>query len=190
MADDRERVGVASARELRDWLEAHHGQSESVWLVTFKKHVAERYVSTGEVLDELLCFGWIDGRRMKLDDDRTMQLISPRRAHHWSKTYKDRVERLTEAGRMHEAGLAAVERSKADGLWTFLDDVDALIRPDDLETALDAHPPARTTFLAFPPSTQRFALRWIKLAKSADARARRVTKTAELAAQGKKVPGA
>ncbi|MEM6925331.1 MAG: YdeI/OmpD-associated family protein [Myxococcota bacterium] len=190
MSDDRERVAVASPSELRRWLETHHGQTEGVWLVTFKKHAGDRYVSTGQVLDELLCFGWIDGRRMKLDDDRTMQLISPRRVQHWSKTYKDRAAKLIEEGRMAAPGLAAIERSKADGMWTFLDDVDALVQPPDLVAAFEAHPPAQSNFDAFPPSTQRFALRWIKLAKSGKARANRITKTAELAAQGKKVPGA
>jgi uncharacterized protein YdeI (YjbR/CyaY-like superfamily) len=72
-------VEVASPAELRSWLELNHGQGESVWLITFKKHVTEKYVSTFEVLDELLCFGWIDGVRKKRDDDRTMQLISPRK---------------------------------------------------------------------------------------------------------------
>lgn len=190
MGDERPQVEISSQEELRRWLQEHHADEDSVWLVTYKKHAGGRYVSREAVLDELLCFGWIDGRRMKLDDDRTMQLISPRRAQHWSKTYKDRAARLIEEGQMAPPGQASIERAKANGMWTFLDDVDALIRPADLESALDIHPPARATFDAFPPSTQRFALRWIKLAKSEAARARRIEKTAVLAAQGKKVPGA
>ena len=185
-----EKVEVKSPQELRDWLEAHHGQSDSIWLVTYKKHTGAKYVSTQQILDEVLCFGWIDGIRRKLDDDRTMQMISPRKAQHWAKSYKDRAARLIEAGRMHPAGLQSIEAGKASGLWNFMDDVDALIRPDDLVAALDAHAGAKDNFDAFPDAVQRFALRWIKLAKKPETRANRVQKTAVLAAQNKKVPGA
>ena len=75
------KLEVSSALALRSWLEAHHAQPTSVWLVTFKKHTGTAYVSSAEVLDELLCFGWVDGLRRALDADRTMQLISPRQAN-------------------------------------------------------------------------------------------------------------
>ena len=84
-----------------------------------------------------MAFGWIDGIRRKLDDDRTMQLISPRKVQHWAKSYKDRAARLIEEGRMQAPGLASIEAGKASGLWSFMDDVDALIVPEDLRMALD-----------------------------------------------------
>ncbi|MEL6142755.1 MAG: YdeI/OmpD-associated family protein [Bacteroidota bacterium] len=183
------RVEVESATDLRDWLEANYGQEESVWLVTYKKVAADKYVSTSEVLDELLCFGWIDGRRMKLDDQRTMQLISPRRVQHWSKTYKDRAAKLEREGRMKEPGRVAIQKSKSNGLWNLLDDVDALIQPEDLKQALTANDAAKAFFDALPPASMRFALRWIKLAKSDKTRANRIGKVVELSAQRKKVPG-
>jgi len=74
-----EQVEVTSATELRAWLETHHDQEESIWLVTYKKHTGGKYIPHSAVLDEILCFGWIDGLGRKLDDDRTMQLMSPRR---------------------------------------------------------------------------------------------------------------
>ena len=184
-----EQVEVTSAQQLRDWLEANHTQSESVWLVTYKKHTGNKYVSTQEILDEVLCFGWIDGIRRKLDADRTMQLIAPRQTQHWAKTYKDRVAKLEQAGRMHPAGLKAIEESKRSGLWNFMDDVDALIKPDDLVTALAAHPGAADYFEAFPDASKRNILRWIKLAKQPATRAKRIEKTAILAAQNMKIPG-
>jgi len=187
--DDFEQVEVQSTEALRAWLAAHHQQEESIWIVTYKKHIEDKYVSSSEVLDELLCFGWIDGIRRKLDQDRTMQLIGPRRAQHWSKTYKERAAKLQEEGRMTPAGLACIESSKAAGLWNFLDDVDALIKPADLIEALDATPPAMENFNAFAPSAQRFTLRWIKLAKTAKTRAKRIARAAELAAKNEKIPG-
>ncbi len=71
-------VQISSPADLRQWLEANHAQQESVWLVTYKKNVPDKYVSTQEVLDELICFGWIDGIRRKLDEEHTMQLIELR----------------------------------------------------------------------------------------------------------------
>jgi len=185
---DKAKVEVTSSAELRTWLEANHAQEDSIWLVTYKKHMGAKYVSREEVLDEILCFGWIDGRRMKLDADRTMQLIAPRKTQHWAKSYKDRVAKLEKEGRMHEAGRAVIEASKANGMWTFMDDVDALIVPDDLQTALDANPPAATNFDASAPSYKRNILRWIKLAKTDKTRAKRIAKTADFASRDEKIP--
>lgn len=142
-----------------------------------------------DVVDELLCFGWIDGVARRLDDERTMQLITPRRVKHWARSYKRRVEVLTAEGLMHPAGLAAVESSRAAGLWDAMDDVDDLVVPDDLAAALAARPGATEGFLAVPPSSRRFALRWIATARTDATRLRRVTTTADLAAEGKRVPG-
>jgi len=183
-----QKVEVKSAQELRAWLEANHTQTESIWLVTYKKHMGKKYVSVEDILDEVLCFGWVDGIRRKLDDDRTMQMISPRQTQHWAKTYKDQAAKLIEAGWMHPAGLAAIEASKQNGLWNFMDDVDALIKPEDLIEALDAHPPAREIFDACAQSYQRNVLRWIKLAKTAKTRAKRIQETAISAAQNRKIP--
>ena len=190
IAPDRfEHVEIESAPELRHWLEAHYTQFDSVWLVRFKKHVTDKYVSPDAVLDELLCVGWIDGRSLKLDADRVLQLISPRRVHHWALSYKRRAERLTLEGRMAPAGLAAIETSKRLGLWDLLEAADRLELPDDFARALEACPGAAQHFAAFSDSTRRFALRWITLAKSAEARARRIEKTVRLAEQNLRVIG-
>ncbi len=187
--EDFEQVEVTSTDELRAWLMKNHAQEQSIWLITYKKHVAEKYLSTSEVLDELLCFGWIDGVRRKLDRDRTMQLISPRRVQHWAKSYKDRAAKLIELGKMEAPGFRSIEVSKEKGLWNFMDEVDALIKPEDFVQELAAHPPAPTHFEAFPDAVKRFTLRWIKLAKKPETRARRMKQAAQLAAKGKKIPG-
>jgi len=183
-----EKVEVTSALQLREWLEANHAQEASVWLVTFKKHIEGKYISRDDVLDELLCFGWIDGIRRKLDDDRTMQLIAPRQAQHWAKSYKDRVARLEAEGKMHLAGLQSIEESKQNGLWDFMDDVDALIMPDDLVAGLEAHPPALENFKLSAPSYRRNVLRWIKLAKTDKTRIKRIQKATDFAARNEKIP--
>ncbi|MDX8348392.1 YdeI/OmpD-associated family protein [Cognatiyoonia sp. IB215446] len=183
-----EKVTVTSTEELRDWLMAHYARTDSFWLVTYKKHMGDKYLDRFAVLDQLLCFGWIDGIRRVLDDDRTMQLISPRKTQHWAQSYKDRVARLEGEGLMHTSGRAAVAASKANGLWDFMNDVDALIVPKDLAAALNAVPPAKAHWEAFSPSSRRNMLRRIKLARSPATRAKRIAETATLAAQNQKVP--
>lgn len=182
-------VHVSSALELRAWLEKQHGQQESVWLVTFKKVVPGRYVSTSEVLDELLCFGWTDGIRRKLDDERTMQLISPRRVDHWTRSYKDRASKLIRSGRMHDAGLRSIAVSKESGSWEMMDEVDDLQIPNDLLEALGKYDGALEFFRSINDSSKRFVLRWIKLAKKEATRSSRIKKIAELSVNGEKLKG-
>jgi uncharacterized protein YdeI (YjbR/CyaY-like superfamily) len=183
-----QKIEISNAAELRDWLKENHQQEESIWVVTYKKNIQTKYVSRDEVLDEILCFGWIDGIRRKLDDDRTMQLLSPRRVKHWAKSYKDRAQKLVDDGRMHDAGFQSINDSKKTGLWNFMDDVDALIKPKDLILELQKYPTAEPFFDSISDSSKRWVLRWIKLAKTEKTRASRIKKTAELAARGEKVP--
>ena len=184
-----DKVEISSQEELRSWLLENHTQSESVWLVTYKKSEPNKYVSRWQVLDELICFGWIDGIRRKLDDKKTMQLISPRKVEHWARTYKQRVKKLIDEGKMHESGLKAIQVSKSNGLWNFMDDVDNLIVPEDLSGALSEFDGASEFFNSINPSSKRFALRWIKLAKTEKTRKNRIRKLATLSAKGEKLPG-
>ncbi len=185
--EDFDQIEISSQEELRSWLLSNHTQSKSVWLVTYMKSVADKYVSRWDVLDELICFGWIDGIRRKLDDKKTMQLISPRRVEHWSKTYKDRAEKLINDGRMHTSGLESIEVSKLNGLWNFMDDVDRLVVPKDLSLELSKHRGATDFFEKINPSSKRFVLRWIKLSKTEKTRKKRITKIALLSSKGEKV---
>jgi uncharacterized protein YdeI (YjbR/CyaY-like superfamily) len=181
------KVEVASVGELHRWLARNHDRAEAVWLVTYRKSTPSKYLSTEEVLDELVAFGWIDGVRRKLDDERTMQLISPRRTKPWARTYKVRAERLIAEGRMQQPGLAGVEAAKQSGAWDAMNDVDDLLVPDDLRAALTAAPPAWEVFSAFPPSVMRNILRWIASAKTPPTRDKRITATTEEARHGRRV---
>lgn len=183
-----EKVEVASQEELRLWLASNYGQEESVWLVTWKSNTPEKYLSTAEVLDALLSFGWVDGIRRKLDDARTMQLISQRRTQYWSKTYKDRVERLIAEGLMATPGYASIESGKKSGLWFFMDDVDALIVPNDLEVALSLNETAERYFAESPDAYKRNLLRWVKLAKTEPTRAKRIAQIVQASKNRERIP--
>lgn len=180
-------VEIRSLAELRAWLAAHHAQDESVWIVRWQQRPGAPYVSRRDVLDELLCWGWVDGLARKLDDTRTMQLVSPRRTQAWTAFYRARVADMEAAGRMAEPGHAAVRRAQMAGTWDAAPDVDALIVPDDVRSALDADGEAAVWFDASAPSYRRNALRWIAKAVRPDTRARRVAEVVAHAKRGEKV---
>jgi uncharacterized protein YdeI (YjbR/CyaY-like superfamily) len=180
---DFARVEVDSRAALRRWLEAHHAQAESIWLVTYKKAAGARYLPYDAIVEEALAFGWIDSLPRALDAQRTMILLSPRKAgSSWSAVNRARVERLIASGAMHAAGLARIEAAKADGSWSRLDAVEALTVPEDLAAALVPGSVADTHFRAFPRSVTRGILEWIGNAKAPETRARRIAETAAKAA--------
>lgn len=188
LSGDRfDEVEVTSSTALWAWFAAHHDRADGIWLVTYKKHVTDKYVTHEDVLDALIAHGWCDGAARRVDDDRTMQMVSPRRTQPWARSYKDRAERLEADGRMHAAGRAAVDRAKASGDWSVWDDVDALVVPADLATALEQAPPAAENFASFPPSVKRSILRWIASAKTDATRSKRLSATAAEAALGRRV---
>ncbi len=155
--------------------------------MTFKKHVGEYYVPYGEVVEELLCYGWVDSRTRRVDDDRTMLLVSPRKpGSTWSASNKRRVADLEKRGLMTPAGHAKIESAREDGSWYFLDDIENLIEPDDLARALDKNQRARQNFDSFSPSARKVILLWIKTAKRGETRARRINETVRLATKNVK----
>ena len=181
------RVEIQTINDLSAWLGAHYAQQNSVWLVTYKATDRCKYVSREDVLDVLIAYGWIDGRRLKLDETRTMQLISPRKQQAWAQTYKDRAARLLAQGRMQAAGLAALEGGKSSGLWALSDPIDALIDPADLTAALQAAG-ADVWWAKSAPSYRRNILRWIASAKRVDTRQQRINTAVTHAQRGEKVP--
>lgn len=140
-----------------------------------------------EMIEEALCFGWVDSRQVRLDDERSMLWFTPRRrGSGWSRSNKERVERLVAAGRMRSAGLAVVDVARADGSWHALDEFDLAAVPPDLTEELARHEGATETFETFPPSVRRAILQWIAVAKAPTTRARRIEDTAVKAARGER----
>ena len=184
MIDERQQIEFRTRGELRRWLRSNHQNADSFWLVTFKKHVAEHYLPYDEVVEELVCFGWIDSRTRRVDDDRTMLLVAPRKpGSTWSASNKRRVSRLIESGLMTRAGQALIDAAKKDGSWTFLDDIEQLIVPEDLDAKLRKNPRARRNFEAFNAVAKKVILLWIKTARQPATRVNRISETVRLAAK-------
>lgn len=185
--DGLERVEVTSRAQWRAWLRKNHKRTEGIWLVTYKKHVADKYLSFEDKVQEALCFGWIDSVPRKLDADRTMHYLSPRRPGSvWSAINKAHVERLIAQRRMTAAGLAKVEAAKADGSWHTLTSVDRMEIPADLAKALARSKTAQEHFNAFPPGIRKNILYWVTSAKTAETRKKRISTTVREAAQGRR----
>lgn len=180
-------VHALSRDEWRQWLEQYHMQPTGVWLVTYKKASGKPRVTYDEAVEEALCFGWIDSKPGKLDDERSMHWFAPRKpGTGWSRLNKQRIAALTEAGKMTPAGLAKVAAAQQDGSWNALDAVEALEIPADLQQKFVLSPQAQAHFEAFPRTAKRAILEWIAGAKKPETRAKRIAETVELAAQNKR----
>jgi uncharacterized protein YdeI (YjbR/CyaY-like superfamily) len=168
----------ASAAEWEEWLEDNHAVSEGVWIKMAKKGAGIESVRYPEVLESALCFGWIDGRREALDERHFLQRFTPRRPRsRWSRINRETAERLIADGRMRPAGLAELERAKADGRWeAAYEGQKSAGVPDDLQRELDARPKAKA-FFAQLNSQNRYAMLYgLQDAKRPETRARRLAK--------------
>ena len=174
-------------RSWRAWLEKNHKTARGVWLVFSKKRASRPSLSYNEAVEEALAFGWIDSRGKRLDAERTMLMMSPRKPKSpWAKVNKDRVERLIESGLMAPAGMEKVEAAKRDGSWNMLDGVAELWFPSDLKKALAANGKARAWFESSGRTYKRLALQWIATARRPETRAKRISEVVRLAARGRK----
>ncbi|MEO5886540.1 MAG: YdeI/OmpD-associated family protein [Anaerolineales bacterium] len=162
----------------RKWLEENQARTEGVWFISHKKATGKPRVSYEEAVEEALCFGWIDSKGNKLDEERSMLWFAPRKARTgWSMLNKERVKKLIKAGIMSPYGLAKIKAAKKDGSWNALDASHALEIPSDLANAFSKNKTAGGYFEAFPPSVKRAILQWISNAKRPETRAKRIDET-------------
>ncbi|MCY7302788.1 MAG: YdeI/OmpD-associated family protein [Thermoleophilia bacterium] len=164
-----------------------HARDSGIWLVTYKKASGKPRVTWDEIVDEALCFGWIDSRPGTVDAELSKLWLAPRqRGSGWSRLNKERIERLEAVGLIEESGRRVIEAARADGSWAVLDEVEDGIVPADLRQALAKAPPAEAEWESFSLSARKGILQWIAGAKRPETRARRVTETVELASRGLK----
>jgi len=170
--------------EWRAWLQENHDRGEGIWVIRYKKVSGKPFIAVSEVIEEAICYGWIDSLPRKLDKERTMLYFAPRKERsNWSALNKSRARKMIEAGLMTPAGLGKIQSAKKDGSWNALDAVEALVIPPDLDEAFDRHPSSKEHFEAFPRSVKRGILEWIVNAKRPTTREKRVEETARLAAE-------
>ncbi|HYK94392.1 MAG TPA: YdeI/OmpD-associated family protein [Candidatus Dormibacteraeota bacterium] len=172
---DAPHLEVADRATWRAWLEANHATATGVWLVMDRQEARRTLYEM--TVEEALCFGWIDSTAGRVDDERGKLYFAPRKpTSGWAATNKARLERLIAEGRMAPAGLAAIERAKANGTWEILDSVERGEAPADLMAALAARPPAATNWATWPASVRKQALTSIAYARRPETRAQRIEK--------------
>jgi uncharacterized protein YdeI (YjbR/CyaY-like superfamily) len=174
----------------RAWLEANHDSAPGVWLCSWKPATGKPACPYPEAVEEAICFGWIDSTVNTLDEERGLQLITPRKSKSgWTRLNRRRVADLEAAGLMTDAGRRAVEIAQDNGWWMIYDPVEDLIEPDDLASALDAVEAARTNWNGFPPSARKMMLWWVISAAREDTKAKRIAMIVEKAALGERAQG-
>lgn len=179
------RILMETRQELHDWLAENHVEHRGFWLVQWRSGTGRPTIGYEDIVEECLIFGWIDSTVQTFDEQRSGLRLTPRKPTSvWSAPNKQRLARLEAAGLMQPAGNRAVEVAKANGMFTFLDDVDAMVVPDDLEEALAE---LRAVFDGFSDGRRKQALYWIKSAKRPQTRADRIAKIVAAAADGRSV---
>jgi uncharacterized protein YdeI (YjbR/CyaY-like superfamily) len=175
-----------SATAFRTWLHREHERSAGLWLKIAKKGSRRTTVTYAEALDVALCHGWIDGQKAAYDETWFLQRFTPRRARSpWSRTNRDKAMRLVDEGLMQPAGLAQIERARADGRWDAAYAGSRTIEvPVDFQAALDAEPAARAAFAAISRTNRYAFLYRINDAKRPQTRAARIEKFVAMLAAG------
>jgi uncharacterized protein YdeI (YjbR/CyaY-like superfamily) len=182
-------VGFATRAEWAAWLAAEHAASAGVWLRIARKDVGAESVSYSDALDVALCHGWIDGQKDRLDERFWLQRFTPRKPRsRWSKRNRERAEALIAGGEMAAAGMAEIERARADGRWdAAYDSHSTATVPDDLQAELAGNAAAREFFEGLDSANRYAILYRIQEARRPETRARRIAKYVAMLSEGRKI---
>jgi uncharacterized protein YdeI (YjbR/CyaY-like superfamily) len=183
-------IHAETREQWRGWLTHNAASVRGVWLCSWRSGTGRPRCPYPDAVEEAICFGWIDSTNTIFDDDRGLQLYTPRRAKSsWTRLNRARAAELEERGLMTDSGRQAIAAAKATGWWTILDQVEDLVEPLDLTAALDREPRARTTWDSFSPSLRKLMLWQIVSASREETRAGRVARIVAEAAQGRRAYG-
>jgi uncharacterized protein YdeI (YjbR/CyaY-like superfamily) len=187
--DGKPILTLASPEEWEAWLDKEHAGSDGVWLKFAKKGSGVQTVSYAEALDVALCYGWIDSLVNSLDERFYLQKFTPRRSRSkWSKINVEKIEALTNAGRMRPAGLEQVELAKADGRWDAAYSSPANVtEPPDLKKALKANAKAAEFYATLNKSNRYAIVFQLEDAKKPETRVRRLEKFMGMLERGEKL---
>lgn len=167
-------------QDWRKWLELNYKNKDAVWLILYKKKSLDHNLSWSEAVDEALCFGWIDSTKKSIDSEKYKQYFSKRKAKsNWSKVNKDKVKTLINKGLMEDEGFKSIEIAKANGSWSILDSVEALVIPMDLKEELANYKGAMEYFEGLSKSVKKILLHWIVSAKRKETRQKRILEIVE-----------
>ena len=176
-----------TSADLRAWLEANHDSADELWVGFHRKATGQPSITWPELVDELLCFGWIDGLRKSIDEQRWMIRVTPRRSRsNWSQVNLRRFEELSAEGRMAPAGAEAYERWRQEARSAVAEpEVDEL--SPGLASRLRENEAASAYLEAESESYRRTVIRWVMSAKREETRLRRLDRLIEDSAAGVRI---
>ena len=189
LLETMKQVYVKTRKAWRGWLNKNHDKSNGIWLVFYKKHTGKATLEYDEAVEEALCFGWIDSIIKKIDDEKFVRKLTPRKADsQWSELNKKRIMKLKKQGLLTEAGIVKVQEAKASGLWNKPDSQKLPSSlPRDLESALAKNKKAKNFFDQLAPSYQKRFIGWISTAKRQETKERRLREAIVLLEKGEKL---
>ena len=182
-------VEFRNARSWGTWLAKNHVRSPGVWLRLAKKASGLASVTYAEALEIALCYGWIDGQKKPGSETAWLQRFVPRAERSiWSRINREKAKVLIEAGRMKPAGLAAIERAKANGRWeSAYESWSGATVPADLQAELDRNPRAAKFFATLDSGNRYAVLFRIQTARKPETRQRRIARFIAMLAKGEKL---
>jgi uncharacterized protein YdeI (YjbR/CyaY-like superfamily) len=174
--------------EWRNWLEKNHKTANDVWLIHYKKSSCKKGLNHSNAVEEAICFGWIDGKLKKIDEQRYILRYSPRKSKSvWSRINKENAEKMISIGKMTESGFDKIEEAKKNGFWNSA--YTNLVRerlPSDLKKALILNNKAWNNFQQFANSYRNMYIGWVKNAKTEETRKKRISKVVKNSLENKK----
>jgi len=185
-SEERPAIFFDDAADFRAWLEENHDQAAELWMGLYKKHVTPRGLTWEDAVPEALCFGWIDSRAERIDDDAIRQRWTPRRPTSvWSNVNIDLVAKLTAEGRMRPAGLAAFAKRKPERSGVYSSESPERDLPPSYAALLAADSRASRFWDAATPGYRKVAKHWVLAAKQEATRDRRMAELVEDCAAGR-----
>lgn len=176
-----------SKEDWRNWLKENHLIKDSIWVIFYKTSSPNLNLTWSEAVDEALCFGWIDSTKKAIDSEKYIQYFCKRKPKsNWSKVNKDKIKALIEQELMEEEGYKSIEIAKENGSWTILDEVEAVVVPEDLKEALANCKGAMEYFESLSKSAKKILLYWVVSGKRAATRQKRILEIAESASKNLK----
>ena len=174
--------------EWRNWLEKNHRTINEVWLIHYKKSSGKKGLNHFNAVEEAICFGWIDGKLKKIDEQRFILRYSTRKSKSvWSKINKENAEKMISLGKMTQAGFAKIEEAKKQGFWdnAYTNLVKERL-PSDLKNALIVNKKAWNNFQQFANSYRNMYIGWVKNAKTEETRKKRISEVVKNSLENKK----
>jgi len=178
-----------SRAEWRAWLQKNHDRCEEVWLVYFKQHTGKPTISYRDSVEEAICFGWIDGLKKRIDDERYAHRFTPRKpGSKWSPLNIRLAEKLIAERRMTQPGLAAFERRQLydEGFLEARESTQSEL-PAEIEKALRANQTAWKNYKALAPGYRKQYAGWLSSAVRPETRQKRLKEALRLLEQNRKL---